>query len=229
MIAAVVLAAGAASRFGSPKQALLLPRVLARVHASAVDEVVVVLGAYEVDTDARTVRCPDWELGPGASLRCGLAALGGGGRGGRGRPGRRPRPRTCSDRPRRRDLARGRRRRPGRELRRRPRSSGAARAGRLEPHPGRGRARPDPGTRPVRRPRLSRRHRHCRGHGEVPRLPRRTLPRGATRRPARSDPSAPSARGYSGVRRDASLDFSAGSIVSTAAWRTNIRSFSSKR
>ena len=76
MIAAVVLAAGAASRFGSPKQALLLPRVLARVHASAVDEVVVVLGAYEVDTDARTVRCPDWELGPGASLRCGLAALG---------------------------------------------------------------------------------------------------------------------------------------------------------
>ncbi len=46
------------------------------MHASAVDEVVVVLGAYEVDTDARTVRCPDWELGPGASLRCGLAALG---------------------------------------------------------------------------------------------------------------------------------------------------------
>ena len=76
MIAAVVLAAGAASRFGSPKQALLLPRVLARVHASAVDEVVVVLGAHEVDTDAHTVRCPDWELGPGASLRCGLAALG---------------------------------------------------------------------------------------------------------------------------------------------------------
>jgi CTP:molybdopterin cytidylyltransferase MocA len=34
-----------------------------------------VLGAHEVETDARTVRCPEWERGPGASLRCGLAAL----------------------------------------------------------------------------------------------------------------------------------------------------------
>lgn len=76
MIAAIVLAAGASSRFGSPKQALLLPRVLERVRASAVEDVVVVLGAYDVETDARTVRCPDWERGPGASLRCGLAALG---------------------------------------------------------------------------------------------------------------------------------------------------------
>jgi CTP:molybdopterin cytidylyltransferase MocA len=76
VIAAVVLAAGAASRFGSPKQALLLPRVLARVRASSVDDVVVVLGAHDVDTDARAVRCPDWERGPGASLRCGLEALG---------------------------------------------------------------------------------------------------------------------------------------------------------
>ena len=76
MIAAVVLAAGAASRFGSPKQALLLPLVLARVRESSVDDVVVVLGAHDVETDARTVRCPEWERGPGASLRCGLAALG---------------------------------------------------------------------------------------------------------------------------------------------------------
>jgi nicotine blue oxidoreductase len=38
--------------------------------------VVVVLGAHEVETDARSVRCHDWERGPGASLRCGLAALG---------------------------------------------------------------------------------------------------------------------------------------------------------
>jgi CTP:molybdopterin cytidylyltransferase MocA len=76
VIAVVVLAAGAASRFGSPKQALLLPRVLARVRASSVEEVVVVLGAHEVDTDAPTVRCDDWERGPGFSLRCGLAALG---------------------------------------------------------------------------------------------------------------------------------------------------------
>jgi CTP:molybdopterin cytidylyltransferase MocA len=75
VIWAVVLAAGAATRFGSPKQALLLPRVLPRVRAGSVDDVVVVLGAYEVETDARTVRCAEWELGAGASLRCGLAAL----------------------------------------------------------------------------------------------------------------------------------------------------------
>lgn len=75
MIAAVVLAAGAATRFGSPKQRLLLEPVLARVRASGIEDVVVVLGAYEVQTDARVVRCPDWERGPGASLRCGLAAL----------------------------------------------------------------------------------------------------------------------------------------------------------
>jgi nicotine blue oxidoreductase len=76
MVYAVVLAAGASTRFGSPKQRLLLPAVLERVRAAAgVDDVVVVLGAHEVETDARAVRCPDWERGPGASLRCGLAAL----------------------------------------------------------------------------------------------------------------------------------------------------------
>jgi CTP:molybdopterin cytidylyltransferase MocA len=75
LISAVVLAAGAATRFGSPKQRLLLPDVLQRVRASAVDDVLVVLGAHEVDTDAPTVHCPDWERGIGASLRCGLQAL----------------------------------------------------------------------------------------------------------------------------------------------------------
>jgi CTP:molybdopterin cytidylyltransferase MocA len=74
-IAAVVLAAGASSRFGSPKQALLLPGVLERVRASGVDDVLVVLGAHDLETEARAVRCADWERGPGASLRCGLAAL----------------------------------------------------------------------------------------------------------------------------------------------------------
>ena len=75
MVAAVVLAAGAASRFGSPKQRLLLPHVLERVRASGVEDVVVVLGAHDLETDARVVRCPEWERGPGASLRCGLAEL----------------------------------------------------------------------------------------------------------------------------------------------------------
>jgi CTP:molybdopterin cytidylyltransferase MocA len=70
-----VLAAGAATRFGSPKQELLLEPVLERVRASSVDGVLVVLGAHEVETGAPIVHCPDWERGPGASLRCGLAAL----------------------------------------------------------------------------------------------------------------------------------------------------------
>lgn len=73
---AVVLAAGAATRFGGPKQRLLLPRVLERLRAAPVGEVVVVAGAYELEANgARVVACPDWERGPGASLRCGLAAL----------------------------------------------------------------------------------------------------------------------------------------------------------
>jgi nicotine blue oxidoreductase len=76
MVAAVVLAAGEATRFGSPKQRLLLPGVLERVRASsAVEDVVVVLGAHPVETDAQTITCADWRRGPGASLRCGLAAL----------------------------------------------------------------------------------------------------------------------------------------------------------
>ena len=72
---AIVLAAGAGSRFGGAKQALLLPEVLRRLRESSVDRVVVVTGAHPVESDARVVRCPDWERGPGASLRCGLATL----------------------------------------------------------------------------------------------------------------------------------------------------------
>jgi molybdenum cofactor cytidylyltransferase len=83
-VAAVVLAAGEASRFGAPKQWLLLPEVLSRLDAAPVDEVVVVAGAYTLDPStidvrrgmhARVVRCAEWERGPGASLRCGLDAL----------------------------------------------------------------------------------------------------------------------------------------------------------
>jgi CTP:molybdopterin cytidylyltransferase MocA len=75
VIAGVVLAAGASTRFGAPKQRLLLEPVLERVRASELERVVVVLGAHDVETDAAVVRCAEWERGPGASLRCGLAAL----------------------------------------------------------------------------------------------------------------------------------------------------------
>ena len=39
------------------------------------DDVVVVLGAHDIETSARTVHCSEWERGRGASLRCGLQAL----------------------------------------------------------------------------------------------------------------------------------------------------------
>ena len=83
-VAAIVLAAGEATRFGAPKQRLLLPAVLDRLGHASIDEIVVVEGAYPLDapSDAlsrgapvRVVRCDAWSLGPGASLRCGLSAL----------------------------------------------------------------------------------------------------------------------------------------------------------
>jgi CTP:molybdopterin cytidylyltransferase MocA len=49
--------------------------VLDRVRASSVEEIVVVIGAYQVETEARTVKCLEWERGPGASLRCGLEEI----------------------------------------------------------------------------------------------------------------------------------------------------------
>ena len=79
-----MLAAGEASRFGSPKQRLLLPSVLVALARTSVSEIVVVEGAYELENpgdtvspaiSARLVRCAGWDRGPGASLRCGLAAL----------------------------------------------------------------------------------------------------------------------------------------------------------
>ena len=82
-VAAVVLAAGESTRFGSAKQRLLLPAVLARLDEAHVDEIVVVEGAYPLDlppdgfsrAPVRVVSCAQWSKGPGASLRCGLEAL----------------------------------------------------------------------------------------------------------------------------------------------------------
>jgi molybdenum cofactor cytidylyltransferase len=90
LIGGVVLAAGGASRFGSPKQlaeldgvALLQHAVDAMLAVPAVDPVVVVLGAEAarvrdaVDLgDARAVECADWQQGMAASLRCGVEAVG---------------------------------------------------------------------------------------------------------------------------------------------------------
>ena len=72
-VSAVVLAAGEATRFGSPKQHLLLPSVLERLRPTPVDEVVVVEGAYELDVrdserdgaPVRVVQCGEWSRGPG--------------------------------------------------------------------------------------------------------------------------------------------------------------------
>jgi len=52
--------------------------VLAALFQAPVDEIVVVEGAHElqVPSGVSVVHCADWETGPGASLRCGLAALG---------------------------------------------------------------------------------------------------------------------------------------------------------
>ena len=73
-----MLAAGASSRYGDapPKQAVLLPRVLdALARARTLAGVVVVAGAHPIETGARVVQAEEWERGPGASLRAGLAAL----------------------------------------------------------------------------------------------------------------------------------------------------------
>ena len=77
MIAAIVLAAGAATRFGSPKQLVLVPHVEAALRGTRdVSEIVVVVGAHPFrPAVGRVVHAEEWERGPGASLRAGLASL----------------------------------------------------------------------------------------------------------------------------------------------------------
>jgi molybdenum cofactor cytidylyltransferase len=90
LIGGVVLAAGGASRFGSPKQLaeldgrpLLQHAVDAMLAVPAIDPVVVVLGAEAqrvreaVDFgEAQVAVCGEWAEGMAASLRCGVEAVG---------------------------------------------------------------------------------------------------------------------------------------------------------
>ena len=83
MIAGVVLAAGGASRFGSPKQLAELDGVPLLQHAidamlavPSLDRVVVVLGSFAEEiaaavkfASAEPVVCPAWAEGMAASLR----------------------------------------------------------------------------------------------------------------------------------------------------------------
>lgn len=87
-ISAIILAAGASTRFGSPKQLLpvagqpLLARVVDAALASSVQEVIVVLGyrAQEIapvlaGRPVRIVVNHNWPEGMASSLRAGLAAV----------------------------------------------------------------------------------------------------------------------------------------------------------
>ena len=75
-VAAVVLAAGASSRYGTDpaKQQVHVGGVVAALERSTVDEIVVVSGAHPLPV--ASILAADWERGPGASLRTGLATLG---------------------------------------------------------------------------------------------------------------------------------------------------------
>jgi CTP:molybdopterin cytidylyltransferase MocA len=88
LIGGLVLAAGAATRFGAPKQLAeldgipLLEHALRTMTAAPVERVVVVLGSAAADIavavdlhGAEPVVCARWEEGQSASLACGLAEL----------------------------------------------------------------------------------------------------------------------------------------------------------
>jgi CTP:molybdopterin cytidylyltransferase MocA len=84
--ALIVLAAGAGSRFGAPKQLApvggrpMLARLLDELHGIGSPQILVLGCHAELVAEAvpaptwRTVLAADWQLGPGASLRAGLAA-----------------------------------------------------------------------------------------------------------------------------------------------------------
>jgi CTP:molybdopterin cytidylyltransferase MocA len=88
LIGGLVLAAGAATRFGGPKQLAeldgvpLLEHSVRAMMATSVGRVVVVLGSNAEAITARVnlhgaepIVCPRWDEGQAASLACGLAGL----------------------------------------------------------------------------------------------------------------------------------------------------------
>lgn len=91
-VAAVILAAGASTRLGEPKQLLplagrpLLQHVVDAAHAGGVDEIVVVLGhaaekierALSLPPSARVAVNPRFAKGQSTSLHTGIGALGSG-------------------------------------------------------------------------------------------------------------------------------------------------------
>jgi molybdenum cofactor cytidylyltransferase len=86
-VSAIVLAAGAATRFGRPKQLLplegrpLIKHVLGQVQGSAVFETIVVLGhaadriAPHIPAGCRSVHNHGWRQGMSSSIRAGLQAV----------------------------------------------------------------------------------------------------------------------------------------------------------
>ncbi len=82
MVAGIVLAAGAGTRFGMPKvlaeEGDWLARAVQALTDGGCDDVVVVLGAAVVDVPAvaRAVVASDWADGMSASVRAGLGAVG---------------------------------------------------------------------------------------------------------------------------------------------------------
>ena len=227
-VGAVVLAAGEASRFGSPKQRLLLPAVLERLAAAPLDEIVVVEGAHPLDdacdtvslaVPVRVVRCADWERGPGASLRCGLAALG---------PGCEAAVVALADGP---DLSPAAVARVADDWRAHGGTVVAASYGGVRGHPlllapgrlgrrtRRGPARAGAASRSVRRPRQPRRRRHAGGPARAP---------ASARRLTRAGHAAPYGRSVA-ERSCVSRSSRPGGMRSSAVVRTYTRSVSSKR
>jgi CTP:molybdopterin cytidylyltransferase MocA len=90
-VGGLVLAAGAARRFGSPKQLaslagrpLLEHALIAMAAVERLGPTVVVVGSHADEVlagvplhGARAVRCEDWSEGQAVSLRCGVEALAG--------------------------------------------------------------------------------------------------------------------------------------------------------